>query len=49
MDINHTDILLIDPIEMTIIHKQSIPSIKVWGVGRENSRLEKQNKTFVLF
>lgn len=41
MDINNRDILLIDPIEMTILHKQSIPSIKVWGVGRENSRLIK--------
>mgnify|MGYP002378620478 CR=1 FL=1 len=38
MDINNRDILLIDPIEMTIIHKQSIPSIRIWGVGRENSR-----------
>lgn len=40
MDINNTDILLIDPAEMTIVHKQSIPSLKVWGVGRENSRFE---------
>jgi amyloid beta (A4) precursor protein-binding family B protein 2 (Fe65-like) len=39
MDINNTDLLLIDPTEMTILHKQSIPSIRVWGVGRENSRL----------
>lgn len=38
MDINNTDLLLIDPAEMTIIHKQSIPSIRVWGVGREDSR-----------
>jgi len=38
MDINNTDLLLIDPIEMTIIHKQTIPSIRVWGVGREDSR-----------
>jgi len=38
MDINNTDLLLIDPSEMTILHKQSIPSIRVWGVGRENSR-----------
>ncbi len=44
MDINNTDILLIDPTEMTIIYKQSIPSIKVWGVGRENSRFEKKDK-----
>jgi len=42
MDINNTDILLIDPTEMTIIYKQSIPSIKIWGVGRENSRFEKK-------
>ncbi len=40
MDINNTDILLIDPTEMTILHKQSIPSIRIWGVGRENSRLK---------
>lgn len=39
MDINNTDILLIDPSEMTILHKQAIPSIRVWGVGRENARL----------
>ncbi|CAF1132289.1 unnamed protein product [Adineta ricciae] len=38
MDINNTDILLIDPSEMTILHKQAIPSIRVWGVGRENAR-----------
>jgi amyloid beta (A4) precursor protein-binding family B protein 2 (Fe65-like) len=38
MDINNTDLLLIDPTEMTILHKQSIPSIRVWGVGRETSR-----------
>ncbi|UJR30728.1 hypothetical protein I4U23_018248 [Adineta vaga] len=38
MDINKKDILLIDPSEMIIIHKQSIPSIRIWGVGRENSR-----------
>jgi hypothetical protein len=41
MDINNTDILLIDPLEMTILHKQSIPSIRIWGVGRENSRFDK--------
>jgi len=39
MDINNAELLLIDPTEMTILHKQSIPSIRVWGVGRENSRL----------
>ena len=39
MNINSTDLLLIDPTEMTVLHKQSIPSIRVWGVGRENSRL----------
>ncbi|CAF3734070.1 unnamed protein product [Adineta steineri] len=38
MDINNTDLLLIDPSEMTILHKQAIPSIRVWGVGRENAR-----------
>ncbi|CAF2921295.1 unnamed protein product [Rotaria sp. Silwood2] len=37
MDINNTDILLIDPMEMTILNKQSIRSLRVWGVGRENS------------
>lgn len=52
MDINNTDILLIDPCEMTILHKQSIPSIRIWGVGRENSRfyltslLNKQRKLY---
>lgn len=38
MDINNRNILLIDPIEMTILHKQSIPSIRIWGVSRENPR-----------
>ena len=38
MDISHTDILLIDPMEMTIVDRQSIPAIRIWGVGRENSR-----------
>lgn len=38
MDINQYDLMLIDPVEMTILHKQSIASIRVWGVGRENSR-----------
>ena len=38
MYINSTDLLLMDPTEMTVLHKQSIPSICVWGVGRENSR-----------
>ena len=42
MDINNTDLLLIDPAEMTILHKQAIPSIRVWGVGRENSRFDNQ-------
>lgn len=53
MDINNTDILLIDPFEMTILHKQSIPSIRIWGVGRENSRfdkiLQKQSRLFLPF
>lgn len=44
MDLNHTDLLLIDPTEMTILHKQSIPSIRVWGVGRENARWESQKE-----
>ena len=38
MDISHTDILLIDPMEMTIVDRQSIPAIRIWGVGRDNSR-----------
>ena len=45
MDLNHTDLLLIDPSEMTILHKQSIPSIRVWGVGRENARWGSQEET----
>lgn len=46
MDINSTDLLLIDPAEMTILHKQSIPSIRVWGVGRENSRFNFDQEVF---
>lgn len=42
MDINNRNMLLIDPVEMTILHKQAIPSIRIWGVGRENSRFDKQ-------
>lgn len=42
MDINQTDILLIDPSEMTIVHKQAIPAIRIWGVGRENSRFDER-------
>lgn len=52
MDINSTDLLLIDPSEMTVLHKQSIPSIRVWGVGRENSRfiyLLKKEKLIIFF
>jgi hypothetical protein len=43
MDINNTNILLIDPFEMTILHKQPIPSIRIWGVGRENFRFHKSS------
>ena len=43
MDINSIDIYLIDPSEMTIVHKQPIPSLRVWGVGRENSRFVRKN------
>jgi hypothetical protein len=46
MDINNANILLIDPLEMTILHKQSIPSIRIWGVGKENSRFDKQSISY---
>lgn len=38
MDIHPTEIVFIDPTELTIVHQQSIPAIRVWGVGRENLR-----------
>ncbi len=38
MDIHHLDMIFIDPTEMIIVHKQSIPAIRIWGVGRENCR-----------
>jgi amyloid beta A4 precursor protein-binding family B member 2 len=42
MDLNQRDILFIDPIELIIVHQQSVAAIRVWGVGRENSRLKKK-------
>lgn len=38
MDINQTDLFFIDPAELTIVHQQSIPAIRVWGVGRDNAK-----------
>ena len=38
MDIQQTNLLFIDPKEMTIVHQQLIPGIRIWGVGRENCR-----------
>lgn len=44
MDINNRNMLLIDPMEMTIVHKQAIPSIRIWGVSRDNTRFEKSQQ-----
>ncbi|EMP29553.1 Amyloid beta A4 precursor protein-binding family B member 2 [Chelonia mydas] len=32
---------LVDPMDHTILHSQPIVSIRVWGVGRDNGRVEK--------
>jgi hypothetical protein len=38
MDLQDNILLLIDPIDEKILNKQSITSIRVWGVGRDNGR-----------
>ncbi|RMZ95908.1 amyloid beta A4 precursor -binding family B member 2-like isoform X1 [Brachionus plicatilis] len=38
MDIDDGYLVLLDPIDEKILNKQSIASIKVWGVGRDNGR-----------
>ena len=38
LDLQESFLILIDPIDDKILNKQSITSIRVWGVGRDNGR-----------
>ena len=38
MDIEDDYLVLVDPIKNKILNRQSITSIRVWGVGRDNGR-----------
>jgi amyloid beta A4 precursor protein-binding family B member 2 len=40
MDLEDTYLILIDPKDEKILNKQPITSIRVWGVGRDNGRLD---------
>lgn len=40
MDLDHQNLMLIDPQDMTVLNVQPIQSIRVWGVGRDNGRSE---------
>lgn len=43
MDLDDCNLVLIDPIDDKILNTQPITSIRVWGVGRDNSRFEFEN------
>ena len=38
MDLHDNHLILIDPIDEKVLNNQSITSIRVWGVGRDNGR-----------
>lgn len=38
MDLDHSSLRLVDPVDNTILNSQPIHSIRVWGVGRDNGR-----------
>ncbi|KAH9490182.1 Protein Fe65 [Bulinus truncatus] len=38
MDLDHTSLRLVDPVDGVVLNSQPIHSIRVWGVGRENGR-----------
>ena len=38
MDLDHDNLSLIDPQDMSLLHMECIQSIRVWGVGRDNGR-----------
>ena len=38
MELDDTELRLIDPDTMNVIHAEKIQQIRVWGVGRDNGR-----------
>ncbi|XP_055895579.1 amyloid beta precursor protein binding family B member 2-like isoform X2 [Biomphalaria glabrata] len=38
MDLDHTSLRLVDPVDGVVLNSQPIHSIRVWGVGRDNGR-----------
>lgn len=38
MELDGSDLILIDPDTMTVVHSERIQQIRVWGVGRDNGR-----------
>jgi hypothetical protein len=48
MDIDGTDLLLVDPIEYKTLNRQPINQIRVWGVGRDNARYVSSNATSII-
>ena len=38
MHLDDQYLTLVDPQDMTVLNKQMIQSIRVWGVGRDNGR-----------
>lgn len=38
MDLDDSNLVLIDPIDDNVLNTQPITSIRVWGVGRDNAR-----------
>ena len=46
MDLDEANLSLIDPQELTVLYVQPIHAIRVWGVGRENSRSVYSSKLY---
>lgn len=40
MDLDEGALKLIDPENLTVLNTQPIHTIRVWGVGRDNGRLD---------
>lgn len=45
MELDDRDLRLIDPDSNAVLHTQPIHQIRVWGVGRDNGRLD--NSKFI--
>lgn len=43
MDLDEGALKLIDPENLTTLNTQPIHTIRVWGVGRDNGRLDDEN------